>query len=328
MDLSFNAVIVIGALLMEAGFGYPAGLFRRIKHPAVWMGALITALDKRLNAPSLPEARRRLNGVLALSTLIAASSAAAVCVEGLALSLLPGLLALLVLMFVASTLIAARSLHEHVTAVADALEADGVDGGRAAVAKIVGRDTGDLDKPGVARAAIESLAENFSDGVVAPSIWGLLLGLPGMAAYKATNTADSMIGHRTERHAAFGWAAAKLDDLLNLPASRLAALWLALAAAVRGDASVKAAFATIRRDARKHRSPNAGWPEAAMAGALGLKLSGPRVYHGTETDDAWIGNGASEVTAADIRRALALYTVACVLQVVVFVLFALLIARL
>ncbi len=212
-------------------------------------------------------------------------------------------------MFVASTLIAARSLYEHVTAVADALEAGGVEAGREAVAKIVGRDTGDLDEAGVARAAIESLAENFSDGVVAPCVWGLLLGLPGMAAYKATNTADSMIGHRTERHAAFGWAAAKLDDLLNLPASRLAALWLALAAAVRGDASVKAAFATIRRDARKHRSPNAGWPEAAMAGALGLKLSGPRVYHGTETDDAWIGDGASEVTAADIRRALALYTV-------------------
>ncbi len=328
MGLSFNAVIVIGALLMEASFGYPDGLFRRVRHPAVWVGALVNALDKRLNVPSLPEARRRLNGVLALGTLIAACSAAAVLIEDLALSLLPGLLALLVLMFVASTLIAARSLHEHVTAVAAALEAGGVEAGREAVAKIVGRDTGDLDQAGVARAAIESLAENFSDGVVAPCVWGFLLGLPGMAAYKATNTADSMIGHRTERHAAFGWAAAKLDDLLNLPASRLAALWLALAAAVRGDASVKAAFATIRRDARKHRSPNAGWPEAAMAGALGFKLSGPRVYHGTETDDAWIGDGTSEVAAADIRRAVALYTAACVLQVVVFVLFAVLIARL
>jgi adenosylcobinamide-phosphate synthase len=328
MDLSLNAIIVIGALLMEAGFGYPDGLFRRIKHPAVWMGALISALDKRLNAPSLPEPRRRLNGVIALGTVIAASSVAAVWIEGLALSLLPGLLALLVLMFVGSTLLSARSLYEHVTAVADALEGDCLETSRKAVAKIVGRDTSDLDKPAIARAAIESLAENFSDGVVAPCVWGWVLGLPGMAAYKATNTADSMIGHRTERYAAFGWAAAKLDDLLNLPASRLAALWLAVAATVRGDASVKAAFATIRRDARKHRSPNAGWPEAAMAGALGFKLSGPRTYHGDETDDAWIGDGTSEVTAADIRRALALYTTACVLQVVVFVLFALLIARL
>jgi adenosylcobinamide-phosphate synthase len=328
MGLSFNAVIVIGALLMEASFGYPDGLFRRIKHPAVWMGALVNALDKRLNVPSLPEARRRLNGVIALGTVIAASSVAAVWIEGLALSLLPGLLALLVLMFVGSTLLSARSLYEHVTAVADTLEGDCLETSRKAVAKIVGRDTSDLDKPAIARAAIESLAENFSDGVVAPCVWGWVLGLPGMAAYKATNTADSMIGHRTERYAAFGWAAAKLDDLLNLPASRLAALWLAVAATVRGDASVKAAFATIRRDARKHRSPNAGWPEAAMAGALGFKLSGPRTYHGAETDDAWIGDGTSEVTAADIRRALALYTTACVLQVVVFVLFALLIERL
>jgi adenosylcobinamide-phosphate synthase len=326
MGLSLNAVIVIGALLMEAGFGYPDRLFRRIKHPVVWMGALINALDRRLNAPSMPEARRRLNGVLTLGTVIAASSAAAVWIEGLALSLLPGLLALLVLMLVASTLIAGRSLYQHVTAVADALEAG--EGGREAVAKIVGRDTAELDEVGIARAAIESLAENFSDGVVAPCFWGLLLGLPGMAAYKATNTADSMIGHRSERHGAFGWAAAKLDDLLNLPASRLSALWLALAAGVRGDASIRRAFATIRRDARHHRSPNAGWPEAAMAGALGLKLSGPRVYHGTETDDAWIGDGTSEVTSADIRRALALYAVACVLQVVVLVLLALLIARL
>jgi adenosylcobinamide-phosphate synthase len=326
MGLSLNAAIVIGALLMEVGFGYPAFLFRRIRHPVVWMGALIDALDRRLNDPSMPEARRRFNGGLALGTVIAASSAAAVWIEGLALSLLPGLLALLVLMFVASTLVAGQSLYQHVTAVADALEAGGVEAGREAVAKIVGRDTADLDEAGIARATIESLAENFSDGVVAPSIWGLLLGLPGMAAYKATNTADSMIGHRTERHAAFGWAAAKLDDLLNLPASRLSALYLALAAGVRGDASVKKTFATIRRDARHHRSPNAGWPEAAMAGALGLKLSGPRVYHGSETGDAWIGDGTSVVTATDIRRALALYTVACVLQVVVLVVFALLIA--
>jgi adenosylcobinamide-phosphate synthase len=326
MGLSLNAAIVIGALLMEAGFGYPEALFRRIQHPVVWMGALIDALDRRLNDPSMPEARRRLNGVIALGVVIAASSVAALWIEGLALSLLPGLLALLVLMFVASTLVAAHSLYQHVTAVADALEAGGAEAAREPVAKIVGRDTAELDETGIARAAIESLAENFSDGVVAPCVWGVLLGLPGLAAYKATNTADSMIGHRTERHAAFGWAAAKLDDVLNLPASRLSALYLALAAGVRGDASVRRAFATIRRDARHHRSPNAGWPEAAMAGALGLKLSGPRVYHGAATNDTWIGDGTSEVTASNIRRALALYTVACVVQVVVLVVFALLIA--
>jgi adenosylcobinamide-phosphate synthase len=207
-------------------------------------------------------------------------------------------------------LIAQRSLHQHVSDVATALENGGIDAGRVAVGKIVGRDTAALDTAGIARAAIESLAENFSDGVVAPVFWLAIAGLPGAALYKAINTADSMIGHRTLRHEAFGWAAARLDDLVNLPASRLSALLLVGAAALRRDAAPAVAWRAVRRDASRHRSPNAGYPEAAMAGALGLALAGPRVYGGVTVDDATMGDGRRDVTAADIRRALGLYRAA------------------
>jgi len=217
----------------------------------------------------------------------------------------------------ARRLIAQRSLDTHVAAVAAGLEKEGIDGGRHAVAMIVGRDPDTLDEAGVSRAAIESLAENFSDGVVAPLFWLAVAGLPGILIYKAVNTADSMIGHLSERHSAFGWAAARLDDLVNLPASRLAALWLALAACITPGASASAAWRAVWRDAREHRSPNAGWPEAAMAGSLGLRLAGPRVYHGEVVDDAWMGDGRAEANAGDIRRALRLYRGACAIQALV-----------
>ncbi|HEV2624475.1 MAG TPA: CobD/CbiB family cobalamin biosynthesis protein, partial [Xanthobacteraceae bacterium] len=199
-----------------------------------------------------------------------------------------------------------RSLHRYVANVASAM-GEGLDVGRQAVSHIVGRDTAGLDRAGVARAAIESLAENFSDGIVAPVFWLVVAGLPGAALYKAINTADSMIGHRTPRYADFGWAAARLDDLVNLPASRFAALLLILASVLRNDASAGAAWRAVRRDAARHRSPNAGYPEAAMAGALGLSLAGPRFYAGIHVEDAFMGDGRREAEAKDIRRALALY---------------------
>ena len=211
---------------------------------------------------------------------------------------------------IASTLIAQRSLNRHVAEVAVALERDGVAAGRIAVARIVGRDTAALDAAGVARAAIESLAENFSDAVVAPVLWMAVGGLPGAALYKAINTADSMIGHRTPRYADFGWAAARLDDLVNLPASRASALLLVAAAAISRDATPAGAWRAVRRDARHHRSPNAGWPEAAMAGALGLSLAGPRSYDGVPVEDALMGDGRRDANAGDIRRALALFRAA------------------
>jgi adenosylcobinamide-phosphate synthase len=314
MSLSFNFVTVICALLIDAGFGYPASLLDRVKHPVMWLGALLERIENRLNDPSMPEAERRLNGWIALGLLIAATVPPALALQYTALQL-PGPIALVILACLGSTLVAQRSLYEHVIAVADALDAGGLEAGREAVAKIVGRDPRALDEAGVARSAIESLAENFADGVVAPSFWGVLFGLPGMVAYKAINTADSMIGHRTPRHEAFGYAAAKVDDVVNLPASRLAAFFIALAAVFHDDANFNRAVETVRKDADNHRSPNAGWPEAAMAGALNLKLSGPRSYHGALTDDDWIGEGRSEATSADIRRALALFKTACTVQI-------------
>jgi adenosylcobinamide-phosphate synthase len=216
----------------------------------------------------------------------------------------------------ASSLLAQRSLSDHVAAVADALDRGGIVAGRKAVSMIVGRDPDKLDEAAVGRAAIESLAENFSDGIVAPAFWLAIGGLGGGAAYKAVNTADSMIGHRTPRHGAFGWAAARFDDLVNLPASRLSALLIVAAAALMPGANPAAAWRAVRRDARKHRSPNAGWAEAAVAGGLGVALAGPRAYGGVMGDFAYMGEGGRrEVTSADIRRALRLYWTADLLLV-------------
>ena len=292
------------ALLIELMVGYPDRLLRAVGHPVTWMGRLIDALDHSLNRAAAGPGARRTAGILAVAILIGTVGALTFGLER-GLALLP--LATLATAVVASTLLAQRSLYAHVARVADALEQGGVTAGRVAVAQIVGRDTAALDVAGVARAAIESLAENFSDGVVAPALWMAVGGLPGAAIFKAINTADSMIGHRTARHEAFGWAAARLDDLVNLPASRLAALLLIAAAAMSRDASARHARGAVRRDAHQHRSPNAGYPEAAMAGALGLSLAGPRVYGGIRVDDANMGDGRRDAGAADIRAALKLY---------------------
>ncbi len=306
-DLATRFALLAAALLIDAAVGYQQALYLRIGHPVTWIGALIGRLDVWLNRGSMGLAARKAAGIGALLLLLAITAIPAMIVQSVLVSHWLGLAALVIL---ASSLSAARSLDRHVAAVATALETGGLAAGRAAVAQIVGRDPQALDEAGVARAAIESLAENFSDGVVAPALWFALLGLPGMLAYKAINTADSMIGHRTPRHEAFGWAAARLDDLVNLPASRLSALLLTLAACVLPESSPRAAMRIVWRDAGTHRSPNAGWPEAAMAGALGMKIAGPRAYHGTVGDFAYIGDGRADLTAADIRRSLWLYRLA------------------
>ena len=318
MGLGFNLALITAALLFEAVVGYPDFVCRLIRHPVVWMGALIDWLDSRLNRSSMPEAKRRLNGALALIVLLLAVLLPAAAIQFGLLHILPKADAVIFLAIAASTLIAQVSLYDHVRDVAEALEGQGLDGARAAVAEIVGRDTSTLDEAGVARAAIESLAENFSDGVVAPSLWCALLGFAGIVGYKAVNTADSMIGHKNERFAAFGFASAKLDDWLNLPASRFSVLWIALAALFRRGASA--------RRGRLHRRPPApGWPEAAMAGALGFKLSGPRSYDGAMTEDPWIGEGSSDLTASYIRRALSLYRTSCAVQIVFYALLTLIV---
>jgi adenosylcobinamide-phosphate synthase len=269
-------------MLLDAALGEPRALWDRWPHPAVLMGRAVAWADRRFND------RSRIMGVLALAVLLGGAIAL-----GLALQALPGGLAEVI---VGAILLAQRSLADHVTAVARGLRLS-LGEGRRAVAMIVGRDTAALDEPAVARAAIESAAENFSDGVVAPAFWFAVAGLPGLIAYKVVNTADSMIGHRTPRHEAFGWASARFDDLLNLVPARLSALLL-------WPCNPRGTWRDIVADARLHRSPNAGWPEAAMARVLDVALSGPRSYHGEMRDYPWVhpqgrrSVGAPEVEAS------------------------------
>ncbi len=311
MSLSYSLPLALAATGVEALVGYPPSLYRALGHPVTWIGAWLEWLEARLNRPELSFGVRRALGAAALVMLLAPVA----LIAGAATHTLApiGATGFAILALLAASLPAQRSLDSHVRAVAEGLD-ESLDQGRRAVAMIVGRNPRALDESGVARAAIESLAENFSDGVVAPIFWIAFGGLTGGALYKSVNTADSMIGHQDDRYAAFGWAAARLDDLVNLPASRLAALWIAIAAALTPGASAREAVRAVRRDARNHRSPNAGWPEAAMAGALGLKLAGPRVYGDTLVEDAFMGDGRGEADAADIRRALRLYRLACIVQ--------------
>lgn len=307
MTAAQTLFILVGALALEATFGYPDWIYRLIGHPVTWVGRLISFLDQKLNRETDSPQTRRNKGVLALGILIVVTGAVAWALEQFFDHVAFGAFFIALL---ASMLIASRSLYTHVEDVARALDQYGLDEARQAVGRIVGRNPKTLDAHGVARAAIESLAENASDGIVAPVFWFAILGLPGLVVYKAINTADSMIGHRTPRHEAFGWASARLDDFVNLPASRLTALLLALASIFTPGASVAGTLEAVARDASKHRSPNAGWPESALAGALGLKLNGPKVYGETRVEDAYMGDGRRDATAEDIHAALRLMTTA------------------
>ncbi|MFN4009316.1 MAG: adenosylcobinamide-phosphate synthase CbiB [Pannonibacter sp.] len=312
--------VLLAALAIDALVGDPDWLWRRLPHPVVWIGRLIAWLDTSLNRPEWTTGTRKTAGVLALVVLVTLGLTLGSLLQTALLSLPFGWIALAI---IASILLAQNSLYSHVRAVADGLERDGVAGGRKAVSMIVGRDPEQLDTAGVSRAAIESCAENFSDGVVAPVVWFALLGLPGLIAYKAVNTADSMIGHRTERHQAFGWASARFDDLVNLPASRLSALFIALAAPLTGGSTARA-LACVARDAGQHRSPNAGWPEAAMAGALDIALAGPRAYATYRVEDPFMNpTGRKDIGAAEIRGALRILAGACVLEAILVLILAL-----
>lgn len=312
------------SLLIERVTGYPNWLFRRIGHPVTWIGSLIALMDRKWNRESASFSQRKTAGVAALAVFVGLTLLIAWSAQSVLLFLPLGFLLLAVF---GASLPAQKSLEQHVEAVATALEREGVEGGRKAVSMIVGRDPQRLDEAAICRAAIESLAENFSDGIVAPALWLGLLGLPGGAAYKAINTADSMIGHRSPRHEAFGWASARLDDLVNLPASRLSGFLFVAAAFFVEGASPRDAIAAIRRDAHHHRSPNAGWPEAAMAGALGFALAGPRSYGGQMIEARFMGEGGRSVlVAGDIRKALRLARIADLLLIGLFGLLAILIA--
>jgi adenosylcobinamide-phosphate synthase len=310
--------LALAAFVIEALFGYPETLFAAIGHPVTWIGRLIAFLEAHLNDAKASPLRRRTMGGLALGLLLFIVGLVAQALTWILGLLSPAPLGFLLLALAASTLLAQKSLDRHVNSVAQALEREGIIAARAAIAKIVGRDTSALDRAGVARAAIESLAESFCDGVVAPALWIALLGLPAGALYKAINTADSMIGHLTPRYADFGLAAAKLDDFANWPAARLSALWIGLAGLLLPEGSTGGAWRVVRRDARGHVSPNAGWPEAAIAGALSFRLGGPRAYTqkkgGGRREDRWIGDGRADLDAPDIRLALRLYRRACLIN--------------
>ncbi len=296
--------VALAALAIEAALGWPAAVYRRIGHPVGGFARVIGWGERRWNAPSSSPLRRRLLGVATLSIVVACAVAAGIAIEAVARAAF-GRVGWLVVAAAAAPGLAQRSLHDHVAPIARALEAGDLPGARAGVGRIVGRDTDPLDAPAVARAAIESLAESFCDGIAAPLFWLLLLGLPGLWAYKAVNTADSLIGHREPRWRAFGWAAARSDDLANLAPARLAGVLICVAGA--------GGWRAMTRDARRHASPNAGWPEAAMAGALGLRLAGPIAYDGVLQPKPWIGDGRAGAGAADVRRALVLYRRACLL---------------
>jgi adenosylcobinamide-phosphate synthase len=304
-------LLLIAGLAVDALFGDMRGLFRQIPHPVALAGRAVTFFDRKLNRETRSETARRDRGVITVVLLVAAAAALGLAIERLCRSHLFGAFVEAVLIGV---LVAQRSLYEHVAAVAVALDVGGLPAGRAAVSRIVGRDPQSLDNHGVARAAIESLAENFSDGVVAPVFWYLLLGLPGLFAYKMANTLDSMIGHRTPHYRRFGWAAARFDDLLNLVPAPISGLLLVAAAVFAKNGRPHRALAIMVRDGRKHHSPNAGWPESAMAGALGLALAGPRRYPEGLVADPWLGDGSARAATADIIRALHLYRLACLIQ--------------
>jgi len=293
--------VVVLALGLEAALGYPAALYRLAGHPVAWPAAIIEALERRWNTPAFSDQRRRLLGVAVVAILVAGSVLAGLILQGF---LGRGIAGSTILALIATTGLAQRSLHQHVAAVLAPLQAGDLPAARAAVAMIVGRDTANLDVEQVAAAALESLAESFNDGVVAPAFWLLVGGLPGLFTYKSLNTADSLIGHMEPRWRMFGWAAARTDDLLNLIPARLAGALIALAAG-RG-------WRTMLRDAPRHASPNAGWPEAAMAGALNIRLGGLAVYDGVATQRPTFGDGPPP-TVQHLHHGLRLYRRACVL---------------
>lgn len=297
------AALLLIALALDAIIGDPPALWERIPHPVMMAGRLIGWLDRWLNR----EPKRR-NGHIAVGILVLISGVAGAVLHWLFVSF-P--FAVLFEILIVAILLSQRSLYDHVNNVALAFREGGLGAARDAVSLIVGRDPDKLDEVGICRAAIETTAENYSDGIVAPAFWYLIAGLPGIMIYKAVNTADSMIGHKNDRYEEFGWAAARLDDGMNYVPARLSALFIWIASLMPGYDHRSAAKAALQ-DAPLHRSVNAGWPEAAMAGALGLALAGPRYYESGKVMDVWMNKrGSRKARREDIRLALSFFVNAC-----------------
>ncbi len=301
------------AMAVEAGVGSANFVFRFVRHPVAIIGGLIGGLDKKLNRENRSPMDRAVRGFITVIIVVTVCGAIGCAIAWLSRNHPWGWMIEFLLVI---TLIAQRGLYDAVRRVGVTLRGDNLEASRDAVSHIVGRDPAQLDDHGVARAAIESLAENFSDGIVAPVFWYVLFGFPGLLIYKAINTMDSMIGYKTPKYQAFGFSAARIDDIVNIIPARLSGFFIALAALFVPTANPLKAIKIMFRDAGKHRSPNAGWPEGAMAGALNLALAGPRRYPDRTVKDPWIGDGSAMVTHRDIRRALYLYVIACLINAV------------
>ena len=296
--------VALVALALDAAIGWPDRLYAWVGHPVGAFARFLNLAERLGNSPKRSEGVRRGLGVLTMLVLIALTGAVTWWLDREA-HLLFGRWGWIASAVLAWPALAQRSLYVHVKPVAEALLRGDLAAARALVARVVGRDTERLDQAGVSRAAIETLAESFCDGIVAPLFWLLLLGLPGVWVYKAINTADSIIGHKEPRWRAFGWAAARIDDGANWVPARIAGLLVCVAGA--------GGWTVMRRDARAHASPNAGWPEAAMAGALGVALAGPVAYDGVTQIKPWIGREGRAASPKDIVIALQIYARACLL---------------
>lgn len=306
-----HLAVLLVALIVDRLVGDPDWLWRRISHPVVIFGNAIGFADRQLNKSSDPAPVRRRKGAMAIAALLLAAAASGWAIGWLLCGL--GFAGMVLEIILVAVLLAQKSLADHVGAVAKGLREEGLTGGRKAVSMIVGRDPETLDRSGIARASIESLAENFSDGIVAPALWYAVFGLPGLLAYKMLNTADSMVGHLNERYRDFGRAAAKLDDLANWPAARISAVLIVAGAGLsKRRSAMRRAAELALTDSGLHLSPNAGWPEAAMAGALGLSLAGPRRYGGELVMEASVNaSGRMEAGAKDITEAISIFHRAC-----------------
>jgi len=319
-------VVLVAALALDRMVGDPDWLWCRLPHPVVLFGAMIGWCDRTFNRKRLGDETLKVSGVLVIAALLAWSLVCGWLLHWLLAHLGPFGMALETILV--AVFLAQKSLADHVSRVASGLRFGGPEGGRKAVSMIVGRDPETLDGPAVCRAAIESLAENFSDGVVAPAFWYAVLGLPGLLAYKMLNTADSMIGHKSPKYLHFGWASARLDDLANVPAARLSILLIAAGAFfTTGGRAARSAIGVALRDHGLHRSPNSGWPEAAMAGALDIRLAGPRIYSGSLVNEPMInGSGRAVATVGDVETGVSIFYGACTALVLLSAFAALLVS--
>tara|TARA_B100000530_G_C15894119_1_gene462655 strand:- start:441 stop:1403 length:963 start_codon:yes stop_codon:yes gene_type:complete len=312
-----NIPIVLLALAMDAIIGDPNWLYRKIPHPIAAIGCMMNQLDLFLNRPQVKNPTKKILGVL---FIIIALSVAGIIGWGMQTGLKLMEFGQLLEAILVSIFLAQNSLYRHVRNVAQALVSDGLDAARLSVSHIVGRDPATLDDSGVCRASIESLSENFSDGVIAPVFWYLIAGIPGILMYKTLNTADSMVGHLSPKYKYFGWASARLDDAANFIPARLTALLIFLTALIIPSTKGFKSLRSCLTYANRHRSTNAGWPEAAMAGALDIRIAGPRVYNGIVVNDPWMGDGNPNLRTNDINRALKLYFSSNIINALILVL--------